>query len=85
MDLDDGITCHAADDPALKNELRRAWIADRLVYVLALLREVLAKSWQTTASTRLASVARDAFLPGGEADERAHVFAAVRFLLTSNL
>ena len=55
------------------------------VYVLALLREVLAKSWQKTASTRLASVARDAFLPGGEADERAHVFAAVRFLLTSNL
>ena len=55
------------------------------VYVLALLREVLAKSWQTTAATRLAAVARDAFLPGGEADERAHVFAAVRFLLTSNL
>ena len=30
MDLDDGITCHAADDPTIKNELRRAWIADRL-------------------------------------------------------
>ena len=55
------------------------------VYVLALLREVLSKSWQTTAATRLASVARDAFLPNGEADERAHVFAAVQFLLTSNL
>ena len=56
------------------------------VYVLALLREVLAKSWQTTAATRLASVARDAFLPdNGEPDERAHVFSAVRFLLTSNL
>ena len=56
------------------------------VYVLALLREVLAKSWQTTAATRLAAVARDAFLPGGgEPDARAHVFAAVRFLLTSNL
>ena len=55
------------------------------VYVLALLREVLAKSWQTTAATRLASVARDAFLPNGEADARAHVFAAVQFLLTSNL
>ena len=55
------------------------------VYVLALLREVLAKSWQTTAATRLASVARDAFLPDGEADERAHIFSAVRFLLTSNL
>ena len=55
------------------------------VYVIALLREVLAKSWQKTASTRLASVARDAFLPDGKADERAHVFSAVRFLLTSNL
>ena len=55
------------------------------VYVLALLREVLAKSWQTTAATRLASVARDMFLPSGEADARAHVFAAVQFLLTSNL
>ena len=56
------------------------------VYVLALLREVLAKSWQTTAATRLASVARDAFLPdNGEPDARAHVFSAVRFLLTSNL
>ncbi|CAH0365418.1 unnamed protein product [Pelagomonas calceolata] len=57
------------------------------VYVLALLREVLAKSWQTTAATRLASVARDAFLPDGEAeaDARDHIFAAVRFLLTSNL
>ena len=54
-------------------------------YVLALLREVLAKSWQTTASTRLAAVARDAFLPDGEADARAHLVAAVRFLLTSNL
>ena len=30
MDLDDGITLRAADDPAIKNELRRAWIADRL-------------------------------------------------------
>ena len=55
------------------------------VYVLALLREVLAKSWQTTAATRLAAVARDAFLPDGEADARAHFVAAVRFLLTSNL
>ena len=55
------------------------------VYVLALLREVLAKSWQTTAATRLASVARDAFLPRGEPDARAHVFSAVQFLLTSNL
>ena len=55
------------------------------VYVLALLREVLAKSWQTTAATRLASVARDAFLPSGEPDVREHVFSAVRFLLTSNL
>ena len=55
------------------------------VYVLALLREVLAKSWQTTAATRLAAVARDAFLPGGGPDEKAHVFSAVRFLLTSNL
>ena len=56
------------------------------VYVLALLREVLAKSWQTTAATRLAAVARDAFLPDGEADDaRAHLVAAVRFLLTSNL
>ena len=55
------------------------------VYVLALLREVLAKSWQTTAATRLASVARDAFLPGGEPGARAHVFSAVQFLLTSNL
>ena len=55
------------------------------VYVLALLREVLAKSWQTTAATRLASVARDAFLPSGEPDACAHVFAAVQFLLTSNL
>ena len=55
------------------------------VYVLALLREVLAKSWQTTAATRLAAVARDAFLPNGEPDARAHVFAAVQFLLTSNL
>ena len=55
------------------------------VYVLALLREVLAKSWQTTAATRLASVARDAFLPSGEPDSRAHLVAAVRFLLTSNL
>ena len=56
------------------------------VYVLALLREVLAKSWQTTAATRLAAVARDAFLPSGEPDDaRAHVMAAVRFLLTSNL
>ena len=136
MDLDDGITLRAADDPTQKNELRRAWIADRLderlgefgethavdvvcatwnangkdvtklnldlepwlrsqalpsahynvfVYVLALLRDVLAKSWQTTAATRLASVARDAFLPGGESDARAHVFSAVQFLLTSNL
>ena len=135
MDIDDGVTLRAADDPTIKNELRRAWIADRLderlgeftlavpvcapaflpplagtdddrisqwafdllealpnahynvfVYVLALLREVLAKSWQTTAATRLAAVARDAFLPGGgEPDARAHVFAAVRFLLTSNL
>ena len=55
------------------------------VYVLALLREVLAKSWQTTAATRLASVARDAFLPSGAPDARAHVFSAVQFLLTSNL
>ena len=55
------------------------------VYVLALLREVLAKSWQTTAATRLAAVARDAFLPDCEADARAHLVAAVRFLLTSNL
>ena len=55
------------------------------VYVLALLREVLAKSWQTTAATRLATVARDAFLPDGEADPRVHLVAAVRFLLTSNL
>ena len=55
------------------------------VYVLALLREVLTKSWQTTAATRLASVARDAFLPSGEPDSREHVFSAVRFLLTSNL
>ena len=55
------------------------------VYVIALLREVLSKSWQTTAATRLASVARDAFLPDGEADARAHVFSAVQFLLTSNL
>ena len=55
------------------------------VYVIALLREVLAKSWQTTAATRLASVARDAFLPNGEPDARAHVFSAVQFLLTSNL
>ena len=55
------------------------------VYVLALLREVLAKSWQTTAATRLAAVARDAFLPNGEPDARAHVFSAVQFLLTSNL
>ena len=55
------------------------------VYVLALLREVLAKSWQTTAATRLTSVARDAFLPDGEADTRAHLVAAVQFLLTSNL
>jgi len=156
MDLDDGVTLRAADDPAIKNDLRRAWIADRLderlgefgethavdvvcapravaaaltsllsslavpvcaslppltgcdennisqwafdllealpnahynafVYVLALLREVLAKSWQTTAATRLAAVARDAFLPNGEPDARAHVFAAVQFLLTSNL
>ena len=187
MDLDDGVTLRAADDPTIKNELRRAWIADRLderlgefgqthavdvvcatwnangkdvtklgldlepwlrsrsapadvyavgaqemvdltvsnvaltcdssflpplagtdedrisqwafdllealpnahynafVYVLALLREVLAKSWQTTAATRLAAVARDAFLPDGEADARAHVMAAVQFLLTSNL
>ena len=53
--------------------------------MLALLREVLATSWQTTAATRLASVARDAFLPSGEPDAGAHVFAAVRFLLTSNL
>ena len=53
--------------------------------MLALLREVLTKSWQTTAATRLASVARDMFLPGGEPDARAHVFAAVQFLLTSNL
>ena len=30
MDLDDGVTLRAADDPAIKNELRRAWIADRL-------------------------------------------------------
>ena len=30
MDLDDGITLRAADDPTIKNELRRAWIADRL-------------------------------------------------------
>ena len=55
------------------------------VYVLALLREVLAKSWQTTAATRLAALARDAFLPDGEANARAHLVAAVRFLLTSNL
>ena len=56
------------------------------VYVIALLREVLAKSWQTTAATRLATVARDMFLPSGEPDDaRAHVFSAVRFLLTSNL
>ena len=53
------------------------------VYVLALLREVL--SWQKTASTRLASVALDAFLPDGEADAREHIFAAAQFLLTSNL
>ena len=32
-----------------------------------------------------AAVARDAFLPDGEPDARAHVFAAVQFLLTSNL
>ena len=30
MDLDDGITLRAADDPTIKNELRRAWIAHRL-------------------------------------------------------
>ena len=30
MDLDDGITLRCADDPTIKNELRRAWIADRL-------------------------------------------------------
>lgn len=30
MDLDDGVTLRAADDPRIKNELRRAWIADRL-------------------------------------------------------
>ena len=30
MDIDDGITLRAADDPTIKNELRRAWIADRL-------------------------------------------------------
>ena len=66
MDLDDGVTLRAGDDPTIKNE-------------------VLAKSWQTTAATRLASVARDAFLPDGEPDARAHVFAAVQFLLTSNL
>ena len=30
MDLDDGVTLRAADDPAIKNDLRRAWIADRL-------------------------------------------------------
>ena len=30
MDLDDGVTLRAADDPTIKNELRRAWIADRL-------------------------------------------------------
>ena len=82
MDLDDGVTLRAGDDPTIKNELRRAYA---FVYVLALLREVLTKSWQTTAATRLASVARDMFLPGGEPDARAHVFAAVQFLLTSNL
>ena len=82
MDLDDGVTLRAGDDPTIKNELRRAYA---FVYVLALLREVLTKSWQTTAATRLASVARDAFLPDGEPDARAHVFAAVQFLLTSNL
>ena len=111
MDLDDGITLRAADDPTIKNELRRAWIADRLderlgefgethavdvvcatwnangkdVTKLNVDLEVLAKSWQTTAATRLASVARDAFLPSGEADARAHVMSAVQFLLTSNL
>ena len=30
MELDDGVTLRAADDPTIKNELRRAWIADRL-------------------------------------------------------
>ena len=55
------------------------------VYVIALVREVLAKSWQKTGATRLASVARDAFLPHGDADARARVLAAVEFLLTSNL
>ena len=30
MELDDGITRNAANDPTIKNELRRAWIADRL-------------------------------------------------------
>ena len=30
MDLDDGVTLRASDDPTIKNELRRAWIADRL-------------------------------------------------------
>ena len=30
MDLDDGVTLRAGDDPTIKNELRRAWIADRL-------------------------------------------------------
>ena len=65
--------------------VQRAVAYNAFVYVLALLREILAKSWQTTAATRLASVARDAFLPDGEADARAHVFAAVQFLLTSNL
>ena len=87
MDLDDGVTLRAADDPTIKNVLEALPSAhyNAFVYVLALLREVLAKSWQTTAATRLASVARDAFLPNGEADARAHVFAAVQFLLTSNL
>ena len=30
MDIDDGVTLRARDDPTIKNELRRAWIADRL-------------------------------------------------------
>ncbi len=47
--------------------------------------EEVFRRWQTTAATRLATVARDAFLPSGEKEEREHVFAAVKFLLTSNL
>ena len=56
------------------------------VYVSARCATVLAKStqWQRRAATRLASVARDAFLPSGERDERESTCfaAAVRFLLT---